>query len=298
MKYRPRAHGHYQAAIRPLRERRDRPLDLAGIAHVDCAQLYAQGRRRSLDYAELTRSGRNGRFSNDRDPRHAGRNLFEQLQPFRSDAVFEHDKSGGIAARPREAIDVTGTDRVGNSREHDGNAARRLQQGGDSGAGIRQDDVRAERDQFRRVFANSVGVGDAPAAIDADVAAVEPAQLREPLEERRYAGLKLRIVSGAGHQHADTPYALALLRPRSDRPGGRAAEQRDERAASHHSITSSARASIVVGTSRPSVLAVLRLSTSSYLVGACTGRSPGFSPLRMRSTYPAARRNWSTKSGP
>ena len=38
------------------------------------------------------------------------------------------------------------------------------------------------------------------------------------------------------------------------------------------------------GTSRPSALAVLRLITSSYLVGACTGRSAGFSPLRMRST--------------
>ena len=35
---------------------------------------------------------------------------------------------------------------------------------------------------------------------------------------------------------------------------------------------------------RPSAFAVLRLITSSYLVGACTGRSAGFSPLRMRST--------------
>src|SRR5262245_38777924 len=51
-----------------------------------------------------------------------------------------------------------------------------------------------------------------------------------------------------------------------------------------HSITWSARASSVGGTSRPSALAVLRLITSSYLVGACTGRSAGFSPLRMRST--------------
>ena len=51
-----------------------------------------------------------------------------------------------------------------------------------------------------------------------------------------------------------------------------------------HSITSSARASSIAGTSRPSALAVLRLITSSYLVGACTGRSAGFSPLRMRST--------------
>jgi len=70
-----------------------------------------------------------------------------------------------------------------------------------------------------------------------------------------------------------------------ERPRGRrTAEQRDELAASDHSITSSARASTVGGISSPSALAVLRLMTSSYLVGACTGRSAGFSPLRMRST--------------
>src|SRR5262249_28071167 len=64
------------------------------------------------------------------------------------------------------------------------------------------------------------------------------------------------------------------------------------------SITSSARASSCGGTSRPSALAVLRLITSSYLVGACTGRSAGFSPLRMQSTYWAAERNWLTRSDP
>jgi hypothetical protein len=51
-----------------------------------------------------------------------------------------------------------------------------------------------------------------------------------------------------------------------------------------HSITSSARCWSWEGTSRPSALAVLRLTTSSNLVGAWTGSSPGFSPLRMRST--------------
>src|SRR5262245_37767406 len=40
-----------------------------------------------------------------------------------------------------------------------------------------------------------------------------------------------------------------------------------------YSITSSARASSVGGTSRPSALAVLRLMTSSYFTGDCTGRS-------------------------
>jgi hypothetical protein len=76
----------------------------------------------------------------------------------------------------------------------------------------------------------------------------------------------------------------ALLRTHRDRPySDRAAEQSDE-LAPPHSITSSAVASSVGGTARPSALAVLTLITSSYFVGACTGRSPGRSPLRMRST--------------
>jgi len=49
----------------------------------------------------------------------------------------------------------------------------------------------------------------------------------------------------------------------------------------NYSITSSARASTAGGIVRPSAFAVLRLITSSYLFGAWTGRSPGFSPLRM-----------------
>ena len=73
-----------------------------------------------------------------------------------------------------------------------------------------------------------------------------------------------------------------LLRARRERPTRRrAAEQRDELAAVH-SITSSARKRIAVGTSRPSIFAVFRLTTSSNLVGCSTGKSAGFSPLRIR----------------
>src|SRR5881227_1968962 len=94
-----------------------------------------------------------------------------------------------------------------------------------------------------------------------------------------------RIAPRTAHQHADPPYPVALLRPRRKRPRRhRTAEKRDELATAAHSITSSARASSDDGTSTPSALAVFRLITSSYLVGACTGRSAGFSPLRMRST--------------
>ena len=49
-----------------------------------------------------------------------------------------------------------------------------------------------------------------------------------------------------------------------------------------HSITPSARASSVGGTTSPSDLAALRLMTSSRVVGCITGRSDGFAPARTR----------------
>src|SRR5215472_14240649 len=54
-------------------------------------------------------------------------------------------------------------------------------------------------------------------------------------------------------------------------------------------MTSSARASKVGGTSRPSALAALNLRAGPYFVGACTDKLASLSPLTMRSTYEAKR---------
>src|SRR5215468_1052749 len=56
-----------------------------------------------------------------------------------------------------------------------------------------------------------------------------------------------------------------------------------------YSITSSARASSDGGTVRPSALAVLRLITSSNLVGCSTGRSDGLAPSRFSTGYQSSR---------
>src|SRR5262245_8947553 len=58
------------------------------------------------------------------------------------------------------------------------------------------------------------------------------------------------------------------LRTRRERPRRRAAKQRDEVAPPDHSITSSARASTVSGSVRPSFVTVLRLMTNSNFVGS------------------------------
>src|SRR5262249_43513422 len=94
------------------------------------------------------------------------------------------------------------------------------------------------------------------------------------------AGCQNRRPRSAGKKpHA--PDFCPLLRARRERPReSRAAEQRDE-LAPLHSITSSAMASMPGGIVRPSILAVLRLITSSNLVGCRTGKSAGLAPLRI-----------------
>src|SRR5262249_56607133 len=96
-----------------------------------------------------------------------------------------------------------------------------------------------------------------------------PAQFLESLYKRRKAGGRSGVVGSHIHQDANSAPPLRLLRARRERPRGRAAEQRDENAPLH-SITSSASASNLSGIWSPSALAVFRLITNSYFVGACT----------------------------
>ena len=91
---------------------------------------------------------------------------------------------------------------------------------------------------------------------------------------------------------------ISLLRPRRQRPprSRRAADERDELAAVVHSMTSSARVRKDSGIVNPRAFAVVRLTTRSNLVGCWTGKSPGFAPRRILSTYSAARRFRSSSS--
>ena len=105
-----------------------------------------------------------------------------------------------------------------------------------------------------------------------------------PRDFDRAARLQRRRSRGTGEQRDDL---RGKVRPRDVEA---TLLHRDIRAAitprftAPHSITSSARASSVGGTSRPRDFAVLRLMTSSNLVGCMTGSSAGLAPLRMRPT--------------
>src|SRR5258706_3446058 len=107
--------------------------------------------------------------------------------------------------------------------------------------------------------------------IEPHIATLNPAQLRKPI------ALKEMIRWVATQQYPDPPHPAVLLSARHEGPCCRPAEPRDESPPSH-SITSSARASSVGGTVRPSASAVLRLIMNSNLIGCITGRSAGLIP--------------------
>src|SRR5262249_30937025 len=181
-----------------------------------------------------------------------------------------------------KAIDEAGADWVDDIHEYDRHSGRRLLQRRHCRARGGQDDIRCEREQFRRVPATAVGIDRAPTVVDPHVTTGGPAPWRQPWRQRGAAGRSIVVGGGEVHQYAAAPHPLALLRAHRERPRDRrAADERDE-LAPLHSITSSAMASTPGGIIRPSSLAVFRLITSSNFVGSITGRSPGFSPLRMR----------------
>src|SRR4051794_16876387 len=119
-----------------------------------------------------------------------------------------------------------------------------------------------------------------PAVFDHHIAAFDEAGFFQSLQEwggsRREAGPREM-------QIADDRRCRLLRAGCRLQAGGSTTQQRDE-LASFHSITSSASASSVAGTVRPSARAVFRLITSSNRVGCTTGRSAGLASLRILPT--------------
>jgi hypothetical protein len=108
-----------------------------------------------------------------------------------ANAVFIQHEAGSVAAGPGEGFDEAGAYRFGDLHEHDRHSTSGLQQWPRGCTASSQEDVRRERGQFRRVSANALGVARSPADVNANVAAIDPARLRQRLCERQEAGLPL-----------------------------------------------------------------------------------------------------------
>src|ERR1700730_12673359 len=118
MKLRRSARSHDQTAIRRSRKGGDGALDLVGVAHVDWADLHPEQWCHRLDDGKQARSRTQGGIPQDSGSRHAWRDLFEQLQPFSANAVFEFHETGGVPpgrARLSTKPAPTGSPAIGNT---------------------------------------------------------------------------------------------------------------------------------------------------------------------------------------
>src|SRR5262249_21072101 len=182
-----------------------------------------------------------------------------------------------VAAWSGEVGDKTELDRVIADSEDDRNR-RGCRSGGECrrrGAG-RDDHGYPAADQIGHQIRKSIVVAFGRPDLDCNVLAQNITAFTKALMERGQAARRIDNVNKPDHRQR------RLLRPRHERPRCRAAEKRDEVATAAHSITSSARASSLSGTCRRRAFAMPRLMTSSNLVSCTTGRSAGFSPLRIR----------------
>src|SRR5262249_31290223 len=136
-------------------------------------------------------------------------------------------------------------------------------QGDDLRSSGDDDDIDLEPHELPGDLAGAIAASLPPAPLDRDGAALDPAKLMQPL---LVSGNPLALRRGRSRAKLpDCGQLAGLLRARRERPRSCAAEQLDE-LSSPHSITSSAVICMIVGTVRPSALAVLRLITSSNLV--------------------------------
>ena len=125
--------------------------------------------------------------------RHARRDLLEQLQPFPAQAVFELRKPVALPPgrarlstsrrRPDRRCARTRSARCGSPAAVAANVAAAAAPDTTSGASATNSAAYLRR---------SGGIASAPADVDPHIAADGPAQLLQPLQERRHAGLRFR----------------------------------------------------------------------------------------------------------
>src|SRR5262249_26542594 len=172
--------------------------------------------------------------------------------------------AGRISARATEACDEAIPDRVATAGENDRN-----RRGCRLGRECRAWSTGC--DDHRHLTANQVCgqprqpivVALRPAIFDCHVLTLDEAGLFQALAERGYR-VRKRVRRPAAQEPDHR--RRRLLRARRERPRRRCAADKRGEGAPPDSITSSARASSVAGISRPSILAVSALMTSSNLL--------------------------------
>src|SRR5215472_4106194 len=198
-----------------------------------------------------------------------------------------------------ETADEAGCDRVD---EQGGNDDRNLVGGRTGrlhpGAPRDHEKIALGSNELGRKVAEPFALAMRPPVLDLHVLSFDPAKIPETLSEsverlRPAPWIPVSEVSNSGRRF------LGGLRAGHERRDEESAGERlEEHAPRAHWMISSARPISACGIVRPRALALLRLMTSSNLVGCSTGKSLGLAPFRILSTNTATRRHMSLMSGP
>ena len=103
------------------------------------------------------------------------RNLLEQFEPLRTNRILKRDKSSGVAAWLGQTGNEACTDRVNHSHENDWYTLGGSLQSSQSKARWRNQDIGYFFNQFGSLACVAIGIIRAPADIELNVAAFDPA---------------------------------------------------------------------------------------------------------------------------
>src|SRR5262245_16377305 len=196
--------------------------------------------------------------------------LSDQLYTFAGQFPGHAGHTGDVAARPVEALDKTSLDWISGERHDDRNFARCPLRSLRGRCEPSHDEIDIEPHERRGQFGKTTYLSLVRSELVSNASPLDITQLAHHLLKQLPESVG---TGGFNHQNANCRH-LHLLRARRERPRSRrAAEQSDELAPPHHSITSSARCSRNEGKLSSSFFAVATLMTSGYLVASSTGRS-------------------------
>src|ERR1019366_1831527 len=251
----------------------------AGIQHME---FQPEGIGRCLHFL-CGRLGKRGISRVDEQGHDArrGDQLMQQLQPLRCYFRVRLGYARDVAARTVKACNEAEPKRVvGHFEDNRNSRGRRLCRKRRRSAGCCNHGY-LPMNQISHQRRQPIILAPRPAVFDRHIVAFNVTGFAQPFDKGRQLS---RVTWRRSGINKPDHWHRRLRRPRCKRPRSRHTAKQSDELTPPHSITSSALVSSDGGTVRLRALAVLRLITSSYLVGACTGRSAGFSPFRMRST--------------
>ena len=180
--------------------------------------LHAQRRRHGLDYRELPDPGGDGGVPKDRRARHARRDLLEQLQPFAAELYSNCMKPvalppgrARLSTKPAPTGSGTMMNTIGMVRVACSNGVT-------TGAAGGQDDVRRERDQFGRIFANASA---SPPLQRVSIRTLRPSvqpNCCNPCTNAAKRACAVRDRRASAHEHADRAARAPCARAASGQP--------------------------------------------------------------------------------